>query len=132
MPIPPPSGASGAPLVAIVDDDDAIRVALSRLLRSLDYQVRAFDSAEAFLSEGGGTAAGCLVTDVQMPGMSGLELQRAVRLRWPALPVIVITAFPEEAVREQAMAAGARHFLSKPFDAGTIAHCLQEVMGHGG
>lgn len=127
MPAPAPSGA---PVVAIVDDDDAIRVALSRLLRSLDYQVRAFDSAEAFLTAAGGTAAGCLVTDVQMPGMSGLELQRAVRQRWPDLPVIVITAFPEEAIREQAMAAGARHFLSKPFDAGTIAHCLREVMGH--
>ncbi|MGX9966153.1 response regulator transcription factor [Roseomonas sp. F4] len=120
----------GAPVVVIVDDDAAIRVALSRLLRSLDYQVRAFDSAEAFLSGEDGGAAGCLLTDVQMPGMSGLELQRAVRERWPALPVIVISAFPEEAIREQAMAGGARHFLSKPFDAGTIAHCLREVTGH--
>ena len=64
-----------------------------------------------------------------MPGMNGLDLQRALRKRSPEMPVIVITAFPEDAVREQAIAAGALHFLSKPFTADTIARCLREAVG---
>ncbi|NKE47119.1 response regulator [Roseomonas frigidaquae] len=121
---------AGGPIIAVVDDDAAIRTALSRLLRSLDYRVRLFASAEAFLADG--DEVDCLVTDVQMPGMNGLELQRAVRRSRPELPVIIITAFPEAAIREQAVAAGARHFLSKPFAAETIAQCLREATGHAG
>ncbi|RZA08523.1 MAG: response regulator [Proteobacteria bacterium] len=117
------------PIVAIVDDDAAIRTALSSLIRSMGYGARLFVSAEAFLADCFEDPPGCLLTDIQMPGMNGLDLQRALRQRMPELPVIVITAFPEDAVREQAMAAGALHFLSKPFTADTIARCLRDAVG---
>jgi len=120
---------SATPIIAIVDDDAAIRTALSSLVRSMGYGARLFASAEAFLADRPDTPPGCLVTDIQMPGMNGLDLQRALRQRMPGLPVIVITAFPEDAVREQAMAAGALHFLSKPFTADTIARCLRDAVG---
>ncbi|PZW42988.1 response regulator receiver domain-containing protein [Humitalea rosea] len=115
-------------VIAIVDDDEAIRAALSSLLRSLGYEVRLFASAESFLADSR-ASPDCLVTDIQMPGMNGLQLQLAIRNRRPRLPVIVITAFPEDAVREQAIAAGALHFLSKPFEADAIARCLSEAVG---
>jgi FixJ family two-component response regulator len=118
------------PIIAIVDDDAAIRTALSSLVRSMGYGARLFASAEAFLADRPEAPPGCLMTDIQMPGMNGLDLQRLLRQKMPGLPVIVITAFPEEAMREQAMAAGALCFLSKPFTADTIARCLRNAVGN--
>ena len=121
-----------APVIAVVDDDQGIRVALHSLLRSVGYQVRVFADGPAFLADAAAARPDCLVTDIQMPGMNGLDLQRAVRARYPDLPVIVVTAFPEEAVRRQAMADGARHFLSKPFESGVILDCLADAVGGAG
>ena len=117
------------PVIAIVDDDDAIRIALSSLVRSMGYDVRLYAEAEAYLVDDSIPSAGCVITDIQMPGMNGLQLQTAIRRRTPRLPVIVITAFPEDAIREQALADGAMHFLSKPFAATTMARCLVEAVG---
>ncbi len=113
-----------APLISIVDDDESVRVAVSSLVRSLGFRACTFASAEAFLGspELGETA--CLVSDVQMPGMGGLELQRVLVERQAGVPVIFITAFPEEPVRQRAESAGALGFLSKPFDGQTLIEHL--------
>jgi FixJ family two-component response regulator len=111
-------------VLAIVDDDEAILNSLSSLVRSVGYHVRLFKSAAAFLQDHHQPPPDCLLTDVQMPGMNGLELQRAVHARAPALPVIFMTAFPEAAIREKAMRAGAHGFLHKPFEAEAILQSL--------
>lgn len=116
-------------IIAVVDDDEAIRVALRSLLRSLGYEVRLFEDAPSFLADARMNPPDCVLTDIQMPGMNGLDLQREVRRTMPRLPVIVITAFPEEAIRRQALADGALGFLSKPFDAAAIIRCLSEALG---
>ena len=111
-------------VLAIVDDDEAILSGLSSLVRSVGYKVRLFKSAEEFLDDSQAPPPNCVLTDIQMPGMNGLELQLAIRARNPTLPVIFMTAFPEEAIREKAMRAGAHSFLHKPFDADTILRSL--------
>jgi FixJ family two-component response regulator len=115
-------------LIAIVDDDKAIRLGLSSLARSEGYAVKLFATAEAFLGQLTSNAFDCLVTDIQMPGISGLELQQILRKSHPALPIIVMTAFPERSIRDKAIAAGAICFLNKPFDAATILRCLAEAV----
>ncbi|NGM24174.1 response regulator [Roseomonas stagni] len=121
-----------ARVIAVVDDDQGIRMALRSLLRSVGYTVQLFADGPSFLADADPTPPDCLVTDIQMPGMSGLDLQRAVRARYPHLPVIIVTAFPEEAIRKQAMADGARCFLSKPFDSEAILRCLTEALDETG
>jgi FixJ family two-component response regulator len=123
-----PSGSLAPAVIAVVDDDGAIRVALSSLLRSMGHQVRLFATAEAFLADDTMPPADCVLTDVQMPGMSGLELQATLRRRMPLLPVVVITAFPNEAVRQRALAAGALDFLNKPVAADTVSRCIQRAL----
>ncbi|BAK65751.1 response regulator receiver protein [Sphingobium sp. SYK-6] len=117
------------PLISVVDDDAAIRIGLSSLIRSEGYEVALFESAEAFLASGASGKPGCLLTDIQMPGMSGLDLQARIRVEHPALPVLVMTAFPEEAMRQRALSAGAVCFLSKPFDAQELLRCLRRALG---
>ncbi|WP_216835282.1 response regulator transcription factor [Falsiroseomonas tokyonensis] len=112
-----------------MDDDEAIRVALRSLLRSMGHEVRLFADAFSFLAEATLRPPDCVLTDIQMPGMNGLDLQREIRRTMPGLPVIVITAFPEEAIRRQAMADGALCFLSKPFETAAILHWLAEALG---
>jgi FixJ family two-component response regulator len=119
-------------IIAVVDDDQGIRTALRSLLRSVGYTVRVFADAGSFLADAAKNRPDCLVTDIQMPGMNGLDLQRTVRRQYPDLPVIIITAFPEEAIRRQALADGALHFLSKPFETGLILRCLGEALGAAG
>ncbi len=97
--------------VAVVDDDEAVRDALSNLLASLDLGVATFASAEAFLASSACRVAACLITDVQMPGMSGLDLQRHLVGNGSRIPVILITAFPRDHVRRQAEADGAVRLL---------------------
>jgi len=111
------------PVIAIIDDDKAMLAGLSSLLRSAGYQVRLYKSAEAFLAETRGLP-GCVLTDVQMPGMNGLQLQAELNRRHPHLPVVFMTAFPEETIRDQAMNAGARAFFNKPFEADAILQVL--------
>ena len=103
-------------VVAIVDDDAAMRVALKEMLRSAGLAAQAFDSAEAFLQSGQQSEAGCLIADIRMPGMSGLELQAKLNADHHRIPIIFITAHGDAQMRMQALRAGAVEFLAKPFD----------------
>ena len=114
--------------VAVVDDDEAVRGALSNLLASLDLGVATFASAEAFLASPACRDAACLIADVQMPGMSGLDLQRHLSESGNRLPVILITAFPQEHVRRQAEAEGAFGFFAKPFEGGLMIQCIERAL----
>ncbi len=115
-------------MIAIVDDDESVRVATASLVRSFGFKTAVFASAEAFLASPALPQTDCLVTDVQMPTMSGLELFEALRERGVALPVIFITSFPEERVRRRAEDAGATGFLSKPFDADAMMGFVFEAL----
>ena len=114
--------------VAVVDDDEAVRDALSNLLASLDLGVATFASAEEFLASSACHVAACLITDVQMPGMSGLDLQRHLIGNGNRIPVILITAFPRDHVRQQAEADGAFGFFAKPFDGGLMINCIERAL----
>ena len=116
------------PVIAIVDDDESFRRATTSFVRSLGYGTASFDSAEAFLNSEQVSDADCLITDVQMPGMTGIELQDRLIAQGHSLPVIFITAFPEMRARAQALAAGAVGFLAKPFDDRNLISCLNEAL----
>jgi FixJ family two-component response regulator len=105
-----------AKMVAIVDDDDLMRTALLGLLKSADLLAQAFASAEEFLRSGHQHDTACLITDIRMPGMSGLELQAQLNADHCRIPTIFITAHGDAKMRMQAMRAGAVEFLAKPFD----------------
>jgi FixJ family two-component response regulator len=116
------------PVIAIVDDDESFRRATTSFVRSLGYGTASFDSAEAFLKSEHVSDADCLITDVQMPGMTGIELQDRLIAQGRYLPVIFITAFPEMRARAQALASGAIGFLAKPFDDRNLISCLNEAL----
>jgi FixJ family two-component response regulator len=103
-------------LVAIVDDDDSMRSAVQDLLEAVDLPAQGFASAEEFLRSGRQHDAACLIADIRMPGMSGLELQASLRAQRCSIPIIFITAHGDEKMRLQARRQGAVEFLSKPFD----------------
>src|SRR5712672_25952 len=101
-------------MIPIVDDDKSVRDATKRLLGSLGYGAATFASAEEFLESGQLADTECLITDLQMPGMNGVDLQSHLIERGHCTPVIFVTAFPEASVRKRALGAGAVGFLSKP------------------
>jgi len=103
-------------IVAIVDDDDLMRSALQGLLKEAGLPARAFASAEEFLNSGQYRDAACLIADIRMPGMSGLDLQAALNAEQIGIPTIFITAHGDARMRMQALRAGAVEFLAKPFD----------------
>ena len=103
-------------MVAIVDDDDLMRSALQGLLKSVGLPAQAFASAEEFLKSGQQRQARCLIADIRMPGMSGLELQAQLNAECCKIPIIFITAHGDEKMRMQALRAGAVEFMAKPFD----------------
>lgn len=103
------------PVVHIVDDDAALLASLHFLIASADYPVRAYDSAEALLGKVGALEPGCIVTDIRMPGMSGLDLVRKLKALGIAAPVIVLTGHADVALAVDAMKAGVVEFLEKPF-----------------
>ena len=103
-------------LIAIVDDDDLMRNALQGLLKSVGLQAQAFASAEEFLQSGEQRQTACLIADIRMPGMSGLELQAKLNAERCRIPTIFITAHGDAKMRMQALRAGAVEFLAKPFD----------------
>ena len=119
---------SQVPMIAIIDDDESVRLATESLIRSFGFKTNVFASAEAFLTSPTILDTDCLITDVQMPNMSGIELYEALRLRGSALPVIFITAFPEERVRRRAQEAGAIGFLAKPFDGDAMMDFVFEAL----
>jgi FixJ family two-component response regulator len=103
-------------VVAIVDDDAAVRVALEGLLKSAGLTARAFESAETFIESGQQFQVACLIADIRMPGMSGLELQAKLNAEHCRIPIIFITAHGDAQMRMQALRAGAVEFLAKPFN----------------
>ena len=103
-------------MVAIVDDDDLMRSALQGLMKFAGLPAQAFASAEEFLKSGQQNEVGCLVADIRMPGMSGLELQAKLNADQCRIPTIFITAHGDEKMRMQALRAGAVEFMAKPFD----------------
>jgi FixJ family two-component response regulator len=107
---------SGSQLVAIVDDDRSVQCALKDLMESAGLSAWSFASAEEFLESDQRTQTACLVTDIRMPGMSGLDLQAKLNAEGSRIPIIFITAHGNSKAKVQAMAAGALEFLSKPFD----------------
>ena len=113
------------PVVAAVDDDFRIREAIASLLESAGYAPVVFSSAEEFLGSGTLAAATCVITDVRMPGMDGIELNRRIRLERPALPVILISAHYNAELRQKAIDEGAVDFLFKPFDAADLLKVVQ-------
>jgi CheY-like chemotaxis protein len=117
-----------AQVISIIDDDASVREATQRLLRSLGYIARAFASADEFLRSSQVSDNSCLITDVKMPGMSGVELQRHLQIRGCHVPIIFITSFSEESIRTQALNAGAVCFLTKPFDIRTLIKHLDEAL----
>jgi FixJ family two-component response regulator len=103
-------------MVAIVDDDELMRSALQGMLKSVGLPSKAFASAEEFLNSGQHEQTGCLIADIRMPGMSGLELQAKLNAENCRIPTIFITAHGDTKMRMQALRAGAVEFLAKPFD----------------
>ena len=120
-----------APLISVIDDDGPFRTAMDSLLRSRGYAVLTFPSAAEFLRSPQLDATSCVITDVQMPDISGLELQTLLRNQGRTVPIIFITAFPEESVRARALRDGAVCFLVKPSDASTLIGCVEEALAAG-
>lgn len=116
------------PVVVGVDDDVRIRESLARLATSAGYTAIMFPSAEALLTSGALAEADCLICDVRMPGMDGLELQRRVKAESPRLPVIVISGQLDEQIRECALRLGAAAFLYKPFDGEELLRAIRRAL----
>jgi FixJ family two-component response regulator len=117
-------------MISIVDDDQSVRNAARTLLRSHGYATATFASAEEFLQSDRVQDTACLITDVQMPGMSGVDLQEHLIANGDKMPVIFVTAFPEEGVRRRALGAGAFGFLTKPFTEDSLIACLEKALAH--
>jgi FixJ family two-component response regulator len=119
---------STAKSVAIVDDDDSMRNALGGLLKAVGFQAKAFASAEEFLKSGQQHQTSCLIADIRMPGMSGLELQAQLNAERCRIPIIFITAHGDAKMRLQALRAGAVEFLSKPFDEEVLLESVRSAL----
>jgi FixJ family two-component response regulator len=115
-------------LVAVIEDDESYRVAVQRLLKSAGLTAQSFGSAEAFLNSGQQHETGCLISDIRMPGMSGLELQSKLNSDHCPIPTIFITAHGDEKMRLQAMRGGAVKFLAKPFDGETLLEAVRVAL----
>ena len=115
-------------MVAVVEDDESYRLAMHRLLRSGNFSVQSFASAEEFLNSGLQHKTGCLITDIRMPGMSGLELQAKLNADHCPIPTIFITGHGDEQMRLQAMRGGAVKFLAKPFDGAVLLECVRAAL----
>jgi FixJ family two-component response regulator len=116
------------PLISVVDDDDSVRESLRALLRSVRFGVEVFASAEEFLSSERVRETDCLILDVRMPGMSGLELQRRLVTHHPEMPVIFITAHGDEELRSRALKSGAVDYLLKPFSEEALLTAVQTAL----
>jgi FixJ family two-component response regulator len=117
-----------AKMVAVVEDDESFRAALQRLLKSGGFSVRSFGSAEDFLNSGQQQKTGCLIADIRMPGMSGLDLQAKLNADHCPIPTIFITAHGDEKIRLQAMRGGAVKFLAKPFDGAVLLEGVRAAL----
>jgi FixJ family two-component response regulator len=119
-----------APLISIVDDDDSLRNSLNNLLRSVGYRLADFPSAEEFLNSSELHDTACLILDVRMPGMSGLDLQRQLVANNSRIPIIFITSHGDDDARARALAAGAVAFLYKPFREEALLEAIDSALNH--
>ena len=115
-------------VVVAVDDDFRVRESIQSLVESAGYASQLFSTAEEFLGSGALAVAACVITDVRMPGMDGIELQRRIRLERPTLPVIFISAHDDAASRKKALNDGAVDFLQKPFDAADLLEKIRTAL----
>jgi FixJ family two-component response regulator len=115
-------------IITVIDDDASARVATDRLIRSLGWRVRSFASCEEFLASARIGETRCLVSDVQMARVDGLELQRRLVEQGYRIPIIFMTAFPNEKEKARALASGAIGFLTKPLDAPTLTDCIETAL----
>jgi FixJ family two-component response regulator len=122
------AGERKGKMVAVIEDDESYRVAVQRLLKSEGFSVQSFASAEDFLSSGQQHETGCLITDIRMPGMSGLDLQAKLNADHCPIPTIFITAHGDEDMRLQAMRGGAVKFMVKPFDCGILLESVRAAL----
>jgi FixJ family two-component response regulator len=116
-------------MVVIVEDDESYRVAVARLLKSADFSVQSFACAEDFLRSGRQHDAGCLIADIRLPGMSGLDLHAKLNADHYPIPTIFVTAHGDEDLRLRAMRAGAVTFLTKPFNGDTLLEAVRVALG---
>jgi FixJ family two-component response regulator len=141
--IPSASISSGSPdegvkvqkinqLISVVDDDESVREAVKGLMKSLGYSAEAFASAEEFLESRQVPRTCCLIADLQMPGMTGLELHRHLVASGRTIPTILITAYPDDSARERALRDGVACYLSKPFDENDLLACIRSSLPSGG
>jgi FixJ family two-component response regulator len=119
-------------MVAVVEDDESYRLAMQRLLKSAGFSVQTFTSAENFLDSGSQRETGCLIADIRMPGMSGLDLQARLNADHCPIPIIFVTAHGDEKMRLQAMRGGAVKFLAKPFDAAILLEGVRAALENEG
>jgi FixJ family two-component response regulator len=112
------------PVISIIDDDESMRQGIMRLVRSLGFAAHGFPSARAFLHSAQLSKTLCLISDVQMPEMSGIQLQDTLRERGLKIPIIFVTAFYDDKRRDEAIDRGAVCYLNKPFDGAALSHCL--------
>jgi FixJ family two-component response regulator len=124
------AGAESAarPLVVVVDDDKSIRNAARNLLKAAGFAAATFADAESFLGSASRAAAACLVADMRMPGMTGLELYRALVATGECIPTVIITAHPEELTQLRAREAGITCYISKPFAPDDLLECVREAL----
>lgn len=113
--------------IAVIEDDGSAKKALGRLLNAAGFEPALFGSAEAFLASQPDREWSCLIVDVQLPGMSGIELQLMLRAKGSTAPIIVITAHGSDAIREQAEQAGCAAFLAKPFNGDAVLTLLASL-----
>jgi FixJ family two-component response regulator len=120
------------PLISIVDDDELIRDAATGLIKSLGYNAVAFASAEDFLSSRQLLQTACLIADINMPEMSGLDLHRQLSASGKSIPTVLITAYPDDGVRKRALSAGVIGYLTKPFEEDDLLACVRSALTRAG
>jgi FixJ family two-component response regulator len=128
MQSPKARDGSDRPLLSVVDDDESVRESLPDLLREFGFAARAFSSAEEFLSSDCLDQTSCLILDIAMPGMSGLDLQRELKLRRQEIPIIFITASTDKTVRPRLLEQGAVECLFKPFSDTALLEALNAAI----
>ena len=115
-------------VISIIDNDESIRAATKRLLNSVGYEVESYASAELFLASGALSRTECLILDIRMPGMNGLELQRQLKAAGCCVPIVFVSAHDDKINRRKAIQGGAIEFFRKPFDANALVACIQRAL----
>lgn len=119
------------PVITIIDDDESVRAAIMSLMRALGFATEAYPCAEDFLQSRRPQRAACLIADVRMPGMSGLELHHRLMASGNPIPTVLITAHPDEGIRARALQAGVICYLAKPFSEEDLLGCIHSALEHG-